>query len=164
MIQEWFLERIRKARRRIVIVSAWFLPSCELLEALVAADARGVRVTIITPMHTDKRWYDDFRGGAAARLLHSGVAWYAAPEYIHQKFSLIDGHWCLGSANFDMISMNRNYELNICGEGGAMLPRLEKSVAQAMTGAERMTKTNLSWLVGNVAGIFYPLLEAIVKV
>jgi cardiolipin synthase len=158
-IYKWFLERIKKAEKRIVIVSAWFLPTAELLSTLVAAKERGVEVTIITPFHTDKKRYDEFRGAAIPRLLDEGIVWHGAREYFHQKFSIIDDEWCLGSANFDMISMNRNYELNICGRGGTILRELEDSFNKLLTTSGPITKDSVLWFIRRFGIILYPILE-----
>jgi len=159
MICRWHLDRIKSAKKRIVVVSAWFLPANELLKELISAKKRGVDVTVVTPFHTDKKWYDYFRGVAIPRLLRQGVAWYVAREYFHQKFSIIDNDWCLGSANFDMVSMNRNYELNICGQGRPVLGELENNYKNLLLTSKRTTKTGYIWLMRWVGGVVYPLVE-----
>ncbi len=163
MIYRWYVDHVKNAEKRIIIVSTWFLPTAELLKELMAARERGVEVAVVTPFHTDKRWYDYFRGAAIPRLLHKDVAWHGTREYFHQKFSVIDGHWCLGSANFDMISMNRNYELNVCGQGGAMLEKLEHNFETLMASGERTAKTRLVWIMRWVGNIIYPLLEVFIR-
>jgi len=158
-IYGWALAHIRSAKERIVIVSAWFLPASELIQELCHAKARGVAITIVTPSHTDKQWYDDFRGGAVSRLLEKDVAWYGTGEYFHQKYFLVDNAWCLGSANFDMISMNRNYELNLCGQGGEMLEELQENCSALMAGGEPIRRAKINWLVRFLERAAYPIFE-----
>ncbi len=158
-IYQWFLARIEEAKERIIIVSAWFLPTAELLSGLIGAKERGVEVVIVTPRHTDRRRYDEFRGSAVPRLLEKKILWYAGGEYFHQKFSVIDDYWCLGSANFDMISMNRNYELNIWGQGGSILGELEDNYKNLLSKSEPVTKNQLLWIMRLGSGIIHPLLE-----
>jgi cardiolipin synthase len=158
-IYGWALAHIRSAKKRIVIVSAWFLPASELIHELCHAKARGVAITIVTPSHTDKQWYDDFRGGAISRLLEKNVAWYGTGEYFHQKYFLADDAWCLGSANFDMISMNRNYELNLCGRGDAMLQELEANFSALQAGGEPIRRAKINWFVRCLERAVYPIFE-----
>ncbi|MDP2598353.1 MAG: phosphatidylserine/phosphatidylglycerophosphate/cardiolipin synthase family protein [Candidatus Liptonbacteria bacterium] len=158
-IRRWYLDRIKNAKRRIVVVSTWFLPARDLLRELMAAKARGVHVAIATPFHTDKRWYDYFRGSAIPQLLYKNVEWYGIKEYFHQKFSVIDDDWCLGSANFDMISMDRNYELNICGHGGPVLGELENNFKKMVSEGESITRTRMARIMRRIGKVVYPLLE-----
>lgn len=123
-IYEWLISRIRSARDRIVIVATWFFPSAEILAALLSARARGVKISLVTPLATDREKYDGFRALPMSRLL-SRIEWYGTREYFHQKYFLADEEWCMGSANFDILSLRRNYELDICGRDGAVLSYLE---------------------------------------
>jgi cardiolipin synthase len=158
-IYRWAMEHIRSARERIVIVSAWFLPTIELVHALCSAEERGVLITIITPSHTDKRWYDDFRGAAISKLLKKNIAWYGADEYFHQKYFFVDDDWCLGSANFDMISMNRDYELNLCGCGGTVLEELKANFRALVRGSESIRRVKMNRLVRFLERAAYPIFE-----
>ncbi|MBI5220298.1 MAG: phosphatidylserine/phosphatidylglycerophosphate/cardiolipin synthase family protein [Candidatus Liptonbacteria bacterium] len=127
-IYQWVLEHCRTARRRILIVSAFFLPPTEILQELCAAQARGINVTVITPLRTDRTDYDGFRAIPVGRLITRGVQWYGINEYFHQKYFIVDEDWCFGSANLDIISLCRNYELNVFGSGGPVLRVLEADV------------------------------------
>ncbi|MBU6500408.1 MAG: phosphatidylserine/phosphatidylglycerophosphate/cardiolipin synthase family protein [Patescibacteria group bacterium] len=161
-IYRWALERIITAERQIVIVSAWFLPTTELIKALCDAKERGVDISIITPSHTDKRWYDEFRGAAIPKLLKKGIRWYGAHEYFHQKFFFVDDDWCLGSANFDMVSMNRNYELNICGHGGEVLKELQNNFQALVKNSRPIGYTRVSLFVKTVRVFAYRLFETLI--
>lgn len=158
-IYRWAIEHIQSAKERIVVVSAWFLPTSELIQALCDAKERGVEITIVTPSHTDKRWYDDFRGGAISKLLKKNIAWYGTGEYFHQKYFFIDNDWCFGSANFDMISMNRNYELNLCGHGGDILRELQTNFRALVGSGEPIRHAKVNWLVRLLEKVAYPLFE-----
>jgi len=97
--------------------------------------------------------------GAVSRLLEKDVAWYGTGEYFHQKYFLVDNAWCLGSANFDMISMNRNYELNLCGQGGEMLEELQENCSALMAGGEPIRRAKINWLVRFLERAAYPIFE-----
>jgi|GEM_PF-5053622 cardiolipin synthase len=162
MIYRWTIEQIRSAKERIIIVSAWFLPTIELVKALCDAKGRGVDVAIVTPSHTDKRWYDDFRGAVMPRLLKRDIVWHGTQEYFHQKYFIIDSDWCLGSANFDMVSMNRDYELNLCGPGGEVLQELQTNFNALINNSEQIRHAKIHWLVHLLEEAVYPLFEAII--
>ncbi len=157
-IYDWLLTRIRRARVRIILVATWFLPTRELLGALRAACARGVRVTLVTPLATDRERYDGFRALPMSRLL-TRVQWYGTAEYFHQKYFLVDDAWCLGSANFDILSLRRNYELDICGEGGAILSYLDKNHRQLIAGEKPQTHHPAPFLAKYFAAWSYGLVE-----
>ena len=133
-IYGWLLSRISSARKRIVIASPWFLPPARLLREIAAARRRGVEIKIITPLSTDRERYDGFRALPLSMLLSIGVEWYGIREYFHQKFFLIDEDWWLGSANCDILSLRRNYELGLVGHGGPVLGRLENNLDILVSG------------------------------
>ena len=80
-------------------------------------------------------------------------------EYFHQKYFLIDDDWCLGSANFDMISMNRNYELNICGSDGTIFQALRANFETLVRGGEPIRRARINFLVRFLERIAYPIFE-----
>jgi cardiolipin synthase A/B len=121
---KWILEAIRGAQERIVIVTAWFFPPREVVDELVEAHRRGVSIAIVTPLQTDREAYDGFRALPLSPLLGCGVSWYGTGHYFHQKFFIVDDRWNFGSANFDTLSLKRNYECNIVGTGGRILTEL----------------------------------------
>ena len=108
------LSAIGSAEHSVRITNAYFVPDPQLLEALEAAAARGVDVSLILPSQTDswlvfhagRRFYD--------RLLRAGVKIYERQGVIlHSKTALIDGVWAtVGSTNLDWRSFLHNHELN----------------------------------------------------
>ena len=53
LVHDRHLERIRAAEDRIVIENAYFVPTRDMVDALVDAAGRGVSVEVIVPRHTD---------------------------------------------------------------------------------------------------------------
>ena len=120
------LSAIGSAETSISITNAYFVPDPQLLEALEAAAARGVDVTLILPSRTDS-WLV-FHAGRAyyTRLLRAGVKILERRGVIlHAKTALIDGVWAtVGSTNLDWRSFLHNHELNVVvlgSEFGAQL-------------------------------------------
>ena len=103
------------ARRRVDIVTPYFLPDPPTVAALNIAALRGVRVRILIPERTNihlVQW-------AAAAQLHNvlgrGCQVYAMQmPFDHSKLMLVDDHWSLvGSSNLDPRSLRLNFEFNI---------------------------------------------------
>jgi cardiolipin synthase len=152
-------DAISAARKRIVIMAAWFLPSKELLDKLSKAQQRGVAVQIITPLRTDKPYYDQFRALAAPQLIEHGISWRGAKKYFHQKFFIFDDQWIMGSANFDTISMERNYELCIRGTGGETLRQLELIADEMQQKSKSISEFPAPWLFRNLTRTCSRVLE-----
>ena len=152
-------DAVEAARKRIVIMTPFFLPPQKLLEQILTAKKRGVSVRIITPLRTDKPRYDRFRALPASSLISCGVAWRGTKKYFHQKFCIFDDRWIMGSANFDIISLKRNYELCVQGTGGEMLHRLESIAREAEQNGRSISKFPAPLLFRNLTRACFGLIE-----
>jgi len=103
---------LRKARQRVWIENA-YLTSDVILHELIDARRRGVDVRVILPYRTDSGFIGRSNVLAANLLLRHGVRVYIYPGMSHVKAALYDGWICLGSANFDRLSLILNKETNI---------------------------------------------------
>lgn len=158
-IYRWTLRHCQMARDRILVMTPFFLPSRRLLKILLEARERDVEITIITPLGTDKPRYDGFRALPAPLLMGAGARWYGTREYFHQKFFVCDEAWTIGSANFDIISMERNYELNLAGKGGPALLQLEEIAGEAMRANHAISVFPSPVLFRALKSAFYSLTE-----
>jgi cardiolipin synthase len=106
---------IALARKRIVIVTPYFLPSLEIIVALQAAALRGVQVTIILPAKNNLPFVHWATRNMLWQLLRWGVrVYYQPPPFAHTKLFLVDNHYTqIGSANIDSRSLRLNFELAI---------------------------------------------------
>ena len=94
------LVRLGQARKTIEVISAY--PTFPFVDALVAAAARGLAVTIHTPRPNNKPIVREY---LLARTESQGVAVRLLPEMTHVKAALIDGEELIaGSSNFDFVS------------------------------------------------------------
>jgi cardiolipin synthase len=101
-----------RARRRIALVTPYFVPDAALLMALRLAAMRGVSVDLLLPRRSNHRVSDLARGRALRTLAEAGVRIWLAPDMLHAKLALIDDTLALaGSANLDSRSLFLNYEL-----------------------------------------------------
>ena len=111
-IYESQLEAIRRAKKRIYIENPYFTEKT-LVEELVAAKERGVDVKVIFPAVNDMVLYDKINFKIANYFIEKGVEVYLYPKMTHVKAAVYDNWACLGSANFNKLSMFKNREINI---------------------------------------------------
>src|SRR3989344_2483695 len=158
-IYRFFREKCEQAVRRIVIVVPFFFPQRSLLEILIAALKRGVTVDVITPLQTDRPHYDQFRALPAPLLTKRGARWWGTKAYFHQKLFVADDCWSIGSANFDVISTERNFELNLAGHGGDMLKAIEQTTKDMNRATLSVTEFPAPFLLRRLAKLSYRTLE-----
>jgi len=106
------LEAIRRAKKRIYIENPYFTEKT-LVEELVLAKKRGVDVKIIFPAVNDMVLYDKINLKIANYFIENGIEVYLYPKMAHVKAAIYDNWACLGSANFNKLSMFKNREINI---------------------------------------------------
>jgi cardiolipin synthase len=106
---------ITEAKKSIHITSAYFVPDQQIVDALVAAAARGVDVKLVLPGVSDHSMIRYAGQGFYDQLLKAGVKIHELQiAVLHAKTAVIDGAWStIGSANIDRRSFLHNYELNV---------------------------------------------------
>lgn len=112
-MQAVLLQAIYSARERIWMVTPYFVPDSEILQALAVAARRGVEVRLIVPAVSNHRLADWARGpyvrdlerqGGQVRLFQDGM--------LHAKAVLVDTDLAmLGSANLDLRSLYIDFEI-----------------------------------------------------
>jgi cardiolipin synthase len=121
------LAAIRRARSYIYIENSYFSDDLTLYE-LAKARRRGVDVRVILPAdgnHAPLNYSNDV---AINVMLRNGIRVYRYPGMTHVKAAIIDGWACVGSANFDKLSLQINEELNIATSDAAMVGDLMQRV------------------------------------
>lgn len=130
------LEAIRRAQKHIYIENAYFTSDAMIYE-LAKARRRGVDVRVIIPYQGDSDVINRSNIRAANTMLAHGIRIYIYPGTSHMKGAVYDGWLCLGSANFDSLSLRVNRELNIATSDAkavqqfmdeVITPDLEKSI------------------------------------
>jgi cardiolipin synthase len=103
-----------RARRRIALVTPYFVPDAALLMALCLAARRGVVVELLLPARSNHRLSDIARDRALRALAQAGAHVWLAPQMLHAKLVVIDEQLSLaGSANLDSRSLFLNYEMMV---------------------------------------------------
>jgi cardiolipin synthase len=126
-IRHAYLAAFRRARRRIVVANAYFLPGPRMLRALLAASRRGVEVTVVLPGANDVPGFQLASRARYGRLLAAGARIFELEgAMLHAKAAVVDGLWTtVGSCNLDAWSMRRNLELNVAVLGSTLAGRVE---------------------------------------
>jgi cardiolipin synthase len=107
-----FTHLIDRARERLTISMAYFLPVGRVLRALLRAARRGVEVRVVVPGESDVPVVQAATRHLYDRLLKWQVRIYERQEkMLHSKVMVVDGEWSLvGSCNLDPRSLWINLE------------------------------------------------------
>jgi len=159
---ESLLSLIFFARRRIWIVTPYFVPDEMLVRALVLAARRGVDVRLIVPWKSNHPITDLAREGYIRELYEAGVeVLLYRPTMLHAKSVLFDDRLAvIGSANMDNRSLFLNYEIALyifSSERAADVARWVERLAAGCTVYEPKPGGTRE-IAENVLRLFSPLL------
>jgi cardiolipin synthase len=123
-----FLLAMASARHSIYITNPYFVPDDKMIETLIRARQRGVRVVLLLPGVIDHYMVRQAGWSQLGRLLQAGIQVY---EYraalLHAKTMVIDSIWTtVGSTNLDRRSFELNEELNLVVYSAEIARRLER--------------------------------------
>ena len=124
------IEAIRRARRYIYVENSYLLDD-RIVRELVAARQRGVDVRVILPGVNDIGVMNTSNLVTANALLVHGVRVYWYPGMSHVKAAIYDGWACLGSANFNKMSLHVEQEINIAFSDPVTTDRLRRELFEA---------------------------------
>lgn len=112
-----FLHAIQEARERLWIVSPYFVPDVDMVNALHLASLRGVDVRVMLPAEPDHVLVYLASFTYLADLAGSGVRFFRYEKgFLHQKVFLVDDRWAVvGTANADNRSFRLNFEISMAG-------------------------------------------------
>jgi cardiolipin synthase A/B len=112
-LYESMVSAIFAARRRVWVVTPYFIPDETLVRALDLAARRGTDVRLVVPARSNKLMADLART-SYIRQVHDagGRALLYQPGMVHAKAVVVDDDLAIvGSANMDMRSLFLNYEV-----------------------------------------------------
>ncbi len=118
---------VKRARNHIYLENPYLFDR-HLTATLAAARQRGVDVRVILPS------VNNFIGSESSNLvtanyLHRhGVRVFFYPGMTHVKALLVDGWSCVGSANFNHLSLRLNQEQNVATSDPAFAARLRREL------------------------------------
>jgi cardiolipin synthase len=130
ILYQVLLSAIMDSRQELTITTPYFGPDDGLIQALMAAAGRGVKVTLIVPKLNDstlvawssKSFYSDLMSaGVQIAEFHGGL--------LHTKSLLIDKRIAIfGSVNFDQRSLRLNFEISLIVYNEAFCAKLENLI------------------------------------
>jgi len=109
------LEAIASARRRVAIMTPYFLPPPELVGVLQATALRGIDVAIVLPATNNLPYVHWATRHMLWELLLFGACVYYQPgPFVHTKLLVVDDERAVvGSWNLDPRSLRLNFELAV---------------------------------------------------
>lgn len=132
------LSAIRNAEKSVMLSAAYFVPTDQEVEDLIAAARRGVDIRLLLPDKSDSDLSIAVGHSHYSALLRAGVKIYETHGIVlHSKTVVIDGVWsAIGSSNFDHRSVIFNDEVDVVVLGSDTANELE-----AMFGEDQRSAT-----------------------
>jgi len=161
-LYEALLNAIYNAKERIWIVTPYFVPDENMIQALVIAHHKGVDIKLITPKNSDHLLADMGRSPYMRELDEIGadVVLYEG-EMLHAKAILFDDSGgMVGSVNFDNRSLFLNYEVVTFVYSPEFIESIEVWMNGLIDNSSRgMTKpSKVREALENIMKVFAPLL------
>jgi cardiolipin synthase len=143
-IERTYLAAIRTAKREILIANAYFFPGIRFRRALIAAAARGVRVTLLLQGRVEYMLLHYASRALYGQLLSAGIA---IEEYhfsfMHAKVAVIDDRWAtVGSSNIDPYSLLMAREANVVVRDIEFTHRLRAQLVQMIADGARSVESH----------------------
>jgi cardiolipin synthase len=159
-IRAAFRAAVRDATRRLYVISP-YLADHTILQGLVDAARRGVRVRVIVPAEPHS-----LPAKAAVRhwfraLLEAGADVREHPEMAHAKVVLSDDSVLAGTANLDALSLRQNWEMQLRIDDPAVADQFARDLFDRdleVTTAARPPTTRRERVVNAVMSAISPIL------
>ena len=161
-LYEALLDAFYTCRKRIWIVTPYFVPDENIVQALIIAQHKGIDVKLITPKHSDN-WIADLGRSPYMRELDAigvDVVLYEG-EMLHAKAILFDDlGGMVGSVNIDNRSLFLNYEIVTFTYSPHFIESIELWMQALMENSTRGMKKpgKVREGVENMMKVFAPLL------
>lgn len=131
---------IHAARRRVWLMTPYFVPGEAAMMALTSAALGGLDVRLMVPRMSDSRLVTYAARSYYDRLLAAGVTIHEyGPRLLHSKVLVCDDDLAiLGSANFDHRSFRLNFELSLLIRDPALVARMAEVVRHDCDACEQV--------------------------
>lgn len=113
-MESLYLDMINNAKTELHITMAYFSPLQKFINAIVEAQKRGVRVTVIVPENAN--FQNDSNMRTVAKLLRATngeIEVYFSPKMLHTKLMMNDEYISFGSTNITKKAFGQLNELNL---------------------------------------------------
>lgn len=166
ILYQVLLSAVLDARQELIITTPYFVPDEGLVQALMAAAHRGVKVQLIVPKLNDSTLVGWSSRSFYSALLGAGVK---IAEFkgglLHTKSLLIDQRIAIfGSVNFDQRSLRLNFEISLIVYDEYFCDALKKLVSSYLRHSDEINaktwEARPKWrtLLENTAHLASPLL------
>jgi cardiolipin synthase len=161
-----FSEVIARARKRLWIVSPYFVPGLDMQTSLYAAALRGVDVRILIPKKPDHRLVWLASNSHADSMIGHGISVYRyLAGFLHEKVILVDDEIAgVGTVNFDNRSFTINFEVTLWFTHPDMIAAVARMLEADFEAAHKTTieQVRAQWwimrFIGSAARLFSPIL------
>jgi cardiolipin synthase A/B len=163
-IENTFFAAIAGARKRVDLLTPYFVPTEALEKALGDAARRGRQVRVVVPERPDHKIVALAADTIVPRLMAEGVEFWAYPKMLHGKVLAVDDAWAtLGSANVDNRSFRLNFEVNVAFPHAATARQVRDVIDTQIAVSRRLTPEDYAFglpgrLLRGAAGLFAPVL------
>ena len=134
------------AKKRIRIVTPYFLPDPRLQFAIAQAGLRGVVVEIVLPGRNNHAYMDWATRAHLRFFRHIRASIFLTPmPFDHSKLCTVDGEWCLiGSSNWDARSFRLNFEFDLECTDRELTSRLDTIIDTKIAQSAQLTSDMLA--------------------
>ena len=131
---------IHAARRRVWLVTPYFVPGAAAIMALTSAALAGLDVRLVVPRMSDSRLVTFAARSYFDDLIAAGVKVYEyGPRMLHTKAMLVDDDLAIvGSANFDARSFRLNFEVSVMFADATIAAGLARLIEGEFASAPRV--------------------------
>ncbi|MDH5679871.1 MAG: phospholipase D-like domain-containing protein [Nitrospinota bacterium] len=159
-IKKMHLGAINRARKRVWIAQAYFIPRRKIVKALIQAVGRGVDVRVMVPDRSDVLIADLAAWIPLRRLMKHGVrVMRFTGEMLHSKITIIDdGFVTTGTANLDSMSFYWNLEINLVIRDTDVVSRFSRIYEDYETKSrvvDDLEPEQRSWIVRMIGAALY---------
>ena len=139
------VERIKNARQRVWICSAYFSPSGAVIRAIKSARASNLDVRIIVAGSSDVPLFPLLSATYFADLLKIGISIYSYQAgVLHAKAILVDQQCLIGSTNLNHRSFFHDLELDVVLSSQGSIERMQSLLEQDMENSLILSLDNVS--------------------
>ncbi|WP_141436208.1 phospholipase D-like domain-containing protein [Bacillus cereus] len=138
-----YIELIKQAKHSIVIATPYFIAkNKELMNALIAAQKRGVTVKILWSYKPDIPLIKEAAYPYIRQAVNNGITVYGYKKgMFHGKLMLIDNELTvIGTTNITARSFYINDEMNLYIHGGSIVSEVNKALTEDFHDSKEMTK------------------------
>ncbi|MBE7082246.1 MAG: cardiolipin synthase [Clostridiales bacterium] len=111
-ILNFYINQIKNAKKYIIVQTPYFIVDNQIINLLLDADKRGVKIAIFIPKLADKKLVYANTLMCLKSLVNSNVSIYLYKGFLHSKVFITENVVSIGSCNFDNRSFKLNFETN----------------------------------------------------